>query len=94
MKHLHTQFILASIALGFSGVFLFGAMWNVHAMPLNEWTPIRAYLSAMLSSLIGLVLLMFGLSGIRCELQDTTISTHQPRLAYGQPGKRKRKSRA
>lgn len=71
MKHLHLQFILASIALGLSGVFLFGALWDIHAVNVADWAPIRVYASAMLSSLTGSTLLVFGLTGIRAEMNGT-----------------------
>ena len=68
MKHLHLQFIVSSIALGLSGVFLFGATWNIQAMPPSDWTPLRIYASALLSALIGVILLAYGWSGVRHEM--------------------------
>lgn len=68
MKHLHTKFILASVALGMGFVFLFGAMWTVHALPVVGITPVRTFLSAVVSSLTGCILLVFGWHGIQHEL--------------------------
>lgn len=70
MKHLHYTFIIASIALGFGCSFLFGAIWNVHAIPMSGLASMRTYLSAMLSTVIGIILLTFGWTGIRSELND------------------------
>ena len=68
MKHLHLQFVLASAAFGMGGVFLFGAVWSIHALPLSGWTPIRTFLSATLSSLAGAVMVWYGWHGIRKEI--------------------------
>ncbi len=68
MKHLHYKFILASIALGFGWAFIFGSVWNIHAMPMAGLTPVRTYLSALLSSLVGIILVSYGWQGIRGEL--------------------------
>lgn len=68
MKHLHYRFILSSIGLGFSGVFLFGAVWDIHALPATDWMPLRIFLSALALAAAGMTLLVFGVTGIRREL--------------------------
>lgn len=68
MKHLHYRFILSSIGLGFSGVFLFGAVWNIQALPVADWMPLRIFLTALVLAAAGMTLLVFGLTGVRREL--------------------------
>lgn len=68
MKHLHVQFILASIGLGFGVVLIMAALWNVVFVPLNAATPWRQTLIAWVSAGGGIVLVMFGYQGIRSEL--------------------------
>ncbi|MEK7537567.1 MAG: hypothetical protein AAB619_01175 [Patescibacteria group bacterium] len=68
MKHLHRQFVLASIGLGFGLVFILGALWNVHAMQVFGWTPIRVLMAAVVSSFSGGVLIVYGYRGVRLEL--------------------------
>ncbi len=61
--------MLAGIALGLGLVFILGAVWNVHNLSLVDWMPIRTFLSAMLSTLTGLILVIFGWQGVRRELE-------------------------
>jgi hypothetical protein len=68
MKHLHLQFILAALALGLGCAFVLGAMWSVHALSIVGWTPIRVFLSAVLSSLVGSILIAYGSTGVRKEV--------------------------
>lgn len=68
MNHLHRQFVLASIGLGFGFVLLLGAVWNVHALPLDGPTRWPVLLSAWFSSAAGIVLVVYGYHGIRREL--------------------------
>lgn len=68
MKHLQLQFILASAACGLGALFVFVSLWTVHALPLIGWTPIRIFLVGMMMSLVGVILLKFGIQGVRQEL--------------------------
>jgi hypothetical protein len=68
MKHLHVRFILASVSCGFGALFIMAAAWNVHALTIVGWTPIRTTLTACLFTGAGLVLMAFGWQGIRQEM--------------------------
>lgn len=68
MKHLHLQFILASIGLGFGIVLLLAALWNAVVMPIDGLTPWRDAVVAWFSASGGIVLVTFGYQGIHAEL--------------------------
>lgn len=67
MKHLHLQFILASAALGLGFCFIYGALWTVHALPMVGGTPVATFFSAVVSCLIGSILLAYGSHGVKIE---------------------------
>ncbi len=68
MKHLHLQFILASSALGFGVSFLYVALWSIHALPMLGRTPLAIFVWAMIASIAGWVLLVYGFYGVKLEL--------------------------
>ena len=72
MKYLHPQFILACAALGLGFSFMIGALWIVYALPIDAEAFSAAFLSAVLAELIGLILLVYGVHGLRYEF-------HKPR---------------
>lgn len=72
MKHLHASFVLASFALGLGVVFLLGAMWNVHDLPLAGAIPWNVMSSALFCTAAGLVLVVYGYHGIRQEIYATS----------------------
>ncbi len=68
MKHLHLQFILASLGLGLGFLFVVGAVWQMQLTSALQVVTVGTMGAAILSSAAGIVLVAFGVHGIRQEM--------------------------